>query len=73
METVIATIQEASKSENLAEVKISTSQLKKACGMIAGIRGMAGSAGQTDHLRPEQADHLGRFKLTTQGRAKLTT
>jgi hypothetical protein len=26
-----------------------------------------------DHTRPLQSDHLGRFKLTTPGRLKLTT
>jgi hypothetical protein len=37
------------------------------------IRCQSGRAGEIDHVRPDQSDQLGRFKLTTPGRTKLTT
>jgi hypothetical protein len=39
--------------------------------LILGVNN--GRAGEIDHLRPDQSDQLGRFKLTTPSRVKLTT
>jgi len=41
--------------------------------VILQISQLAGRAGEIDHLRPDQSDQPGRFKLTTRGRSKLTT
>ena len=36
------------------------------------VDGKSGRAGDIDHLKPNQRDEAGRFKLTTSGRTKLT-